>query len=75
LVFSTFLDMVERRIVMGNPTLTSEARKEKITRKAQELYEKRGRQPEHDLDDWLAAERMVDREIQEAAKGQTNTKR
>ncbi len=60
---------------MGSPSLTPEARKEKITRKARELYEKRGRQPGHDLDDWLAAERVVDREIQEAAKGQVKTKR
>ncbi len=61
---------------MGNPSLSAEARKQKITRMAQELYEKRGRQPGHDLEDWLAAERMVDREIQEAAKGSSNkTKR
>ena len=60
---------------MGNPSLTPEARKARITKKAQELYEKRGRKPGHDLDDWLAAERMVDREIQEATKGQAKTKR
>ncbi len=60
---------------MGNPSLTPEARKERIAKKAEELYEKRGRQSGHDLDDWLAAERMVDREIQEATKAQGKTKR
>ncbi len=26
------------------------------------MYQKRGRQPGHELDDWLEAERLVDRE-------------
>jgi hypothetical protein len=32
--------------------------------KAQELYEKRGRIPGHEMDDWLEAERIVKKELQ-----------
>ena len=32
---------------------------EVIRKKAQELYEKSGRKPGHDLDNWLEAERIV----------------
>jgi len=32
---------------------------EEIRKKAQELYEKSGRKPGRDLDNWLAAERIV----------------
>jgi len=32
---------------------------EKIRKIAQQLFEKRGRQPGHELEDWLEAERMV----------------
>ena len=51
---------------MGNSGMSPEARKEMIAKKAQEIYAKRGGTPGHELDDWLAAEKMVDREIQEA---------
>jgi hypothetical protein len=51
---------------MGYSETGPEARKELIAKKAQELYEKRGREPGHELDDWLTAEKMVDREMQQA---------
>jgi hypothetical protein len=35
---------------------------EKIKKIAQSLYEKRGRIPGHELDDWLEAEKIVMRE-------------
>ncbi len=43
--------------------VTPEARKELITKKAYELFVKRGSKPGHELDDWLEAERLVDREL------------
>ena len=36
---------------------------EKIRKVAQGLYEKRGRTPGHELDDWLEAEKLVKREL------------
>ncbi len=43
--------------------LDAEARKELIRRRAQELYERRGRTPGRELEDWLEAERLVDAEL------------
>jgi|GEM_PF-6893354 len=37
----------------------ADAQHEAIRRIAQQNYEKRGRIPGHELDDWLKAERMV----------------
>ncbi len=45
--------------------LSPEARNEMIRKKAQEVFEKRGRKPGHELDDWLAAEKFIDRDLQE----------
>jgi hypothetical protein len=56
---------------MGN--LNPEARREKITQKAFELYQKRGCQSGHELDDWLEAERLVDRETPQSASSRTTT--
>ena len=50
---------------MASTETGTDARKELIAKKAQELYEKRGCQPGHELDDWLTAEKMVDREMQQ----------
>ena len=41
-----------------------ETRNELITKKAQELFVKRGKVPGRELDDWLEAERLVDQELQ-----------
>jgi|GEM_PF-2208203 len=38
---------------------SNETLSEQITRKAYELYEQRGYDHGHDLDDWLMAERLV----------------
>jgi len=43
--------------------VSPEARKEMITKKAYELFVKRGSKPGHELDDWLEAERLVDRDL------------
>ena len=42
-----------------SPRTSSEKVREMIGKKAYELYEKRGREPGHDLDDWLKAEKFV----------------
>lgn len=39
-------------------TLSTELR-ERVTQKAYELYEKRGCVHDHDIEDWLEAERLV----------------
>lgn len=39
--------------------VSSEKVREMIGKKAYELYEKRGREQGHDLDDWLEAEKLV----------------
>ena len=49
---------------MGASDVNPEARREMVTKKAHELYVKRGGNPGHELDDWLEAEKMVDRELQ-----------
>src|ERR1041384_3048346 len=47
---------------MGN-NLSPDARRELITKKAYELFVKRGSKPGHEMDDWLEAEKLVDREL------------
>ncbi len=42
-----------------SPRVSSEKVRELIGKKAYELYEKRGREHGHDLDDWLEAEKLV----------------
>lgn len=37
---------------------------EQIRKIAKDLYEKRGRQPGHEMDDWLQAEKMVKKQAQ-----------
>jgi len=37
--------------------------RERIAKKAYDLYEQRGRQPEHDVEDWLEAEELVRTEM------------
>ena len=36
---------------------------QKVEKKAYELYEKRGCQDGHDLDDWLEAEKIIEQEM------------
>jgi hypothetical protein len=45
-----------------------ETRLERIARRAREIYEARGGAHGRDLDDWLAAEREIDTEIEEKDK-------
>jgi Protein of unknown function (DUF2934) len=40
-------------------SFTKEDGHERLARKAYELYQQRGEEPGHDLDDWLLAERLV----------------
>jgi len=41
----------------------SDDMRERIAKKAYELYEKRGRQAERDVEDWLTAEELVRKEM------------
>ncbi len=41
----------------------SDEMRERIAQKAYELYEKRGRQAERDVEDWLEAEELVRKEM------------
>jgi len=47
-----------QRATKQTPKLTADLQ-EQIRRRAYELYEQRGRQDGHDLDDWLQAESEV----------------
>jgi hypothetical protein len=42
--------------------------RERIAKKAYELYEQRGRQAERDLEDWLEAEELVRKEMNDTRK-------
>jgi exoribonuclease II len=44
----------------------SEEVRERIAKKAYELYEQRGRQAERDIEDWLKAEELVRKEMNES---------
>lgn len=44
-------------------TLPGTSLQERISKIAFELYEKRGRQPGHELDDWLRAEKIAKRQM------------
>jgi hypothetical protein len=42
-----------------SPRISKENARDLIGKKAYELFEKRGREHGHDLDDWLEAEKLV----------------
>jgi Protein of unknown function (DUF2934) len=42
-------------------------REDKIRRRAHEIYLERGREPDHDVEDWLQAERELTRDKSNAA--------
>jgi len=42
--------------------------RERIAKKAYELYEQRGRQTERELEDWLKAEELVRKEMNDTRK-------
>lgn len=44
-------------------SLSKEEWYKRVTRKAYELYQQRGEEPGHTLDDWLLAERFVQEEL------------
>lgn len=52
---------------------TPVARLELVQKKAYELYVQRGKIPGHEVEDWLAAEKIVDRELRSEPAGQRNT--
>ena len=43
-----------------------EGRNDLVKKKAYELYVQRGKVPGHEMEDWLAAEKIVDRDLQES---------
>jgi len=47
----------------GEVSAENSARDEEIRRRAYEIYLKRGEQPGRDLDDWLQAERELERGV------------
>jgi hypothetical protein len=47
------------KIPRRSPRVSSEKVREMIGKKAYEIYEKRGKEHGHDLDDWLKAEKFV----------------
>ena len=64
-----------RRVVVRNLSPEPESMqkysgevRERIAKKAYELYEQRGRQAERDVEDWLKAEELVRKEMNETPK-------
>jgi Protein of unknown function (DUF2934) len=47
----------------GEVSIGKSAREEEIRRRAYEIYLERGEQPGSDLDDWLQAERELERRV------------
>lgn len=47
-------------------TYDTEQFKERIARKAYALFEQRGREVGHEVDDWLEAERMIREEMEQS---------
>lgn len=45
-------------------TISDEELYERVTRKAYELYQQRGEEPGHEIEDWVTAERLVHAELQ-----------
>ena len=60
---------------IGKSTMDDEVLRQRIAEKAYELYEKRGPSHGHDLDDWLAAERLVLSEIKSQTYSKANKSR
>ena len=54
--------------------LSPEARAELIRKKAYELYVQRGRTPGKELEDWVAAEKLVDRELQASSRNEPQSR-
>ena len=48
---------------IGQHRSTSTEETERIRKLAQEIFERRGREPGHELEDWLEAERRVKKEL------------
>jgi exoribonuclease II len=57
--------VVERNLLPEPESMQkySDEVRERIAKKAYELYEQRGRQAERDVDDWLKAEELVRKEM------------
>ena len=57
--------VVERNLLPEPESMQkySDEVRERIAKKAYELYEQRGRQAEHDMEDWLKAEELVRKEM------------
>jgi len=47
----------------SNPTMSQEDISALIGEKAQEIYEKSGRKPDNDLQNWLEAEKVIKRKF------------
>jgi len=65
--------MARTKSAKANPLCTKEQINEEIRKKAQELFEKSGRVPGRDLDNWLEAERLVEcgkKRIREVIEGE-----
>jgi len=56
--------MERRNMAKDQVTYDTEQFKERIARKAYALFEQRGREAGHEVDDWLEAERMIREEME-----------
>ena len=58
---STLIGRITGETMLGKDTGGGRLTQEGIARRAFELYERRGRQDGHDVDDWMLAERELTR--------------
>ncbi|MCX5667826.1 MAG: DUF2934 domain-containing protein [Candidatus Omnitrophica bacterium] len=59
MMFKSKMNKPESMRASISKTMTKDQLNAEIKKKAQELYEKRGRRPGNDLENWLEAERIV----------------
>lgn len=60
---STEAEATSTQAEAGEVSVGNSARDEEIKRRAYELYLERGKQPGRELDDWLQAERELERGV------------
>lgn len=55
--------MARRSNKTSQASISQEQTNEMIRKKAQEIYEKSGRKPDQDLNNWLEAEQIVNKQL------------
>ena len=63
---------IMKAATIGRPPFQDDGKRhEMISRRAYELYERRGSEPGHEFEDWLEAEKQLSAEVQPNLKPQS----